>query len=39
MEDRKFGEPLEPSALIAGAALVMLLIFILIALGVVFFGS
>lgn len=39
MADRKFDESVEPSGLIAGAALAMLLIFSLIALAVIFFGS
>jgi len=39
MEDGKFGEPIDRSGLIAGAALAMLLIFSLIALAVIFLGS
>lgn len=39
MEDRQFSDPLERSEVIASAALILLLIFSLIALAMVFFGS
>lgn len=39
MEDRQFSDPLERSEVIAAAALILLLIFSLIALAMVFFGS